>query len=187
MPDFKEALKKLFAQEKHRKLAIVAALIGIVLILFTGGINKSKSSKSPEKKPPVTFSTQSYTADLENRLTAMVSNIQGVGHAQIMVTLESSEETVYATEEKKNKEATEDKTGSENSKRRESDDQELRFIKVKDANGNEQALSVTQKQPKVKGVVVVCEGGADPEIRARVTDSLKAALNISAKRVFVTR
>lgn len=47
----------------------------------------------------------------------MVSSIKGAGNTKVLVTLENTEETVYATEEKKNKEATEDKTDGQLSKK----------------------------------------------------------------------
>ena len=117
----------------------------------------------------------------------MVSSIKGVGNTKVLVTLENSEETVYATEEKKNKEATEDKTDGQLSKKRESDDCEKKYITIKDADGTERALSVTQIQPTVKGVVVVCDGGDIPEVQQRVTEAIKTALNITSKRVYVTK
>ena len=72
-------------------------------------------------------------------------------------------------------------------KLKESDDFEIKYLKIIDANGAEQALSVTELQPSVKGVVVVCEGGDNKEVQEKVRDAVKTALNITSKRVFVTK
>lgn len=50
-----------------------------------------------------------------------------------------------------------------------------------------QGLLVTELQPTVKGVVIVCEGGDQPLVQQRVTDAVTIALNISSKRVCVTK
>lgn len=46
---------------------------------------------------------------------------------------------------------------------------------------------MTELQPTVKGVVIVCEGGDQPLVQQRVTDAVTIALNISSKRVCVTK
>ena len=42
-------------------------------------------------------------------------------------------------------------------------------------------------EPKVRGVVVVCEGGDDPLVVARVMNAVTKALNISSDKVCVTK
>ena len=178
-------LHEFFLKDKFRKIIIFTGVLGVVLIFLssffkTGDAKKIKAVSSNS-------STQEYVTQLENSLKDMVSSIKGAGNTRVMVTLENSEETVYATEEKKNKEATEDKTDGQLSKKRESDDCEKRYITIRDANGTEQALAVTQIQPTVKGVVVVCDGGDIPEVQQKISEAIKTALNITAKRVYVTK
>ncbi len=177
-------IQDLLLKDKFRKSIIVLGILGIVLIFFSGFF---KSTNKNNKKNNDDYSTQSYVAHLEMSLRDMISSIKGAGNTRVLVTLENTEETVYATEEKKNKQATEDKSEGQMSKKRESDDCEKKYITVRDADGTERALSVTQIQPTVKGVVVVCEGGDDPQVQQRVTDAIKTALNITSKRVYVTK
>ena len=42
-------------------------------------------------------------------------------------------------------------------------------------------------EPRVKGVVVVCEGGDRPEVVGKVVDAVTVALDISSARVSVSR
>ncbi len=42
-------------------------------------------------------------------------------------------------------------------------------------------------EPKVRGVVVVCEGGDDPLVVSRVMNAVTKALNISSDKVCVTK
>lgn len=177
-------IQDLLLKDKFRKIIIVLGILGIVLIFFSSffkGTNKNNEKNNDD------YSTQNYVAHLETSLRELISNIKGAGNTRVLVTLENTEETVYATEEKKNKQATEDKSEGQMSKKRESDDCEKKYITVRDANGTERALSVTQIQPTIKGVVVVCDGGDDPQVQQRVTDAIKTALNITSKRVYVTK
>lgn len=183
-------IKEFLLKDKFRKIIVIAGVLGIALIFFSGHLKSSskKREKAEFEQSGSSNSTQQYVNKLESSLKEMISSIKGAGNTKVLVTLESTEETVYATEEKKNKEATEDKTtDGQTSKKRESDDSEKKYITMKDADGTERALSVTQIQPTIKGVVVVCEGGNQPEVQQKITDAVKTALNITSKKVYVTK
>ena len=183
--DKNKKIHEFLLKDKFRKIIIFVGILGIALI-FISGFFKTEGAKKT-KSNSQNSSTKEYVFQLESSLREMVSSIKGAGNTKVLVTLENTEETVYATEEKKNKEATEDKPDGQLSKKRESDDCEKKYITIKDADGTERALSVTQIQPTVKGVVVVCDGGDIPEVQQRVTEAIKTALNITSKRVYVTK
>ena len=42
-------------------------------------------------------------------------------------------------------------------------------------------------EPKVRGVVVVCDGGDDPVVRSRVLEAVTKALSISSDKVCITK
>lgn len=187
--DKSKKVKEFLLKDKFRKIVVIVGVLGIALIFFSGHLkSSSKKREKAESAQNGSNSTQQYVSKLEGSLKEMISSIKGAGNTKVLVTLESTEETVYATEEKKNKEATEDKTtDGQTSKKRESDDSEKKYITIKDADGTERALSVTQIQPTIKGVVVVCEGGNQPEVQQKITDAVKTALNITSKKVYVTK
>jgi len=68
----------------------------------------------------------------------------------------------------------------------ERDDRQESIIVVDTENGR-QGLLVTEIQPTVKGVVVVCQGGDQPLVQERIINTITTALNISSKRVCVTK
>ena len=49
------------------------------------------------------------------------------------------------------------------------------------------AISAFAQVASVKGVVVVCPGGEEPVVQQRIISAVTTALDISSKRVFVTR
>lgn len=102
-----------------------------------------------------------------------------------MVTLENGVEYVYATQDKINTNRVEDTNGDSN-KVSQKDDSEKSIIVV-DTDQGRQGLLVTEIQPTVKGVVVVCQGGDNAAVSQRIVDAITTALNISSKRVCVTK
>ena len=172
-------IKELLIKDKLIKIIVFVGILGIILIFLSGFFKPNKTKKS--KLLQANDGTQEYAIKLENDLKDLLSNIKGAGNTRVLVTLENSTETVYATEEKKNKEATEDKTDGQLSKKKESDDCEKKYIKIKDADGTERALLVTQIQPTIKGVVVVCDGGDNPDVQQKISNAIKTALTAQQK------
>lgn len=182
----KNILTELCLNDKYKKVIIIAGIIGIALIFFSGFIKSEKKDQEVNQKAEST-SIDDYVKQLEVNLTNMVSCIKGAGDCKVMVTIENGAQTIYATEGKKNTEDTEDSSNGELRRRQKSDDSETKYITVKGPNGEEEALAITEVQPTVKGVVVVCSGGDDPEVQQRIINAVTTALNITTKRVCVTK
>ena len=183
-------MKKLFSGlggERGKNIIIIAGLLGIALIFLSSFI-KPASQDQKEQEESITITAEEYTHQLEQNLTEVISSIQGAGPSKVMVTLENGVQTQYATEEKNNSEASQEKdSNGETTRSQQSGDSEITYITVRDENGAERALEITEIQPTVKGMVVVCSGGEDPVVQQRVIDAVTTALNISSKRVCVTR
>ena len=184
----KEYFKKIISQKDYVKVAVIVGFFGIFLIFVSGMIPKKEKSLEVSKlKPDTSVSSETHRELLEKNLTYTVSKIEGAGNPTVLVTLENTAETIYATEERKNKEASEDKSSGEITRKKDSDDCEKKYITVKDSEGTEHALAVKKIEQKVKGVVIICPGGDDPIVKNRITEVVTTALNITSKRVCVTK
>lgn len=172
-------LLKWASGDKVRPILLIAGLLAIVLLGLSSFLD-NKNTKSSAAAPSV-MSADDYVAAMEEKLSAIVGSIEGAGPCRVMVTLENGVEYVYATQEKVNTDRQEDSGGVS-----QRDDTEQNIIVVETENGR-QGLLVTEIQPTVKGVVVICEGGDQPLVQERVVSTITTALNISSKRVCVTK
>lgn len=177
---------KLAENEMYRKIVIIVGLIGIALI-FLSGLFKNDQPEAKTVSSPNVISADQYAAQLESKLTDIVSRIQGTGSAKVLVTLERSTQYVYATEEKKSNQTTQDKSDGTTTKNEANDNTETTYTLVKGADGAQKALAVTEVQPIIKGVVVVCDGGDDPAVQQNVISAVTTALDITSVRVCVIK
>lgn len=182
--EFKNNILGLMTSKNRTQVIVAIGLIGLILI------SASSIFKKDSKKEHI--SSQNQTIErrrerLEQNLENIISSIEGAGKSKVLVTFENSTETVYATEEKKNKEASEDKAEGEVTRKKETDDCEKKYITIKDGEGTEHALAVTELEPKVKGVVAICPGGDNPIVKQRITEAVTTALNITSKHVCVIK
>lgn len=180
----------LFKVGKYKvNLNTVVFLLGMAGILLIG-----LSSLLPEKQQPAEAPDQgvletearAYAAQLEERLRDILEQTEGVGTARVMVTLENGYRQVYAKSEKVNNDTLEDIRAQDEKKTQEKQVTEQTYVLI-DGAGGKVPLVTARLEPEVKGVVVVCQGGADPLVVRRVVDTVRVALDISSSRISVAR
>lgn len=153
-----EKLKKWFGGTNKMRLLVALGVTGIVLIGLSEWWEKPVKTEDT-----LTVSARQIEEALEARVASLLSHIDGVGSCYVMVTLEQSAQQVYAAESA---------NGSE------------KVLTVTTDSGPV-GLSVTEIQPIIRGVVVVCDGGAEPSVRERVQTAVATAFNLSSRRVCV--
>lgn len=177
-----------FLSNKNYKNIVLALGFGGMLLIFCSNFFKPKLTEKTKSNETVTCSSYSdYTTNLENSLESVVSSIEGAGQSKVLLTLESGTETIYATEEKINKVTSEDKADNNTLRTKLSDDCEKKYITVRDSDGSEKALAVTELQPKIKGALIVCAGGDNPAVKQRIIESISTVLNLPTNRICVTK
>lgn len=88
-------LRAVLADEQKRvKLLVLMGLAGLALLAVSAWL-PAESTAPPAVQGE---STADYAAQLEQRLTALISRVEGAGKTVVMVTLESGSESVYATD-----------------------------------------------------------------------------------------
>ncbi len=175
MKEYAEKIKKIFQGEKGLRLIVILGLTGMALILFSSFPSKKESQKQQNKT--AVFSADNspaadqYRISMEKRLTELLSKMDGIGKAEVMITLSGSAEQIYAEEVR-------------SSKSDHSDQKEATYVITK-SGGNESALVSETRYPAVIGAVILCSSGDRAVIREKVSRAVSTALGIPASSVFV--
>lgn len=174
--------KKPFNAEFIKKIIIFAGIAGIVLI-FLSSFNFSGSKvENTESTINEQSTIDEYRANLCDELGNMLASMDGVGKTKIMITMESTTQTIYATEED-----TKSRTSSDSSAADTQTDSTKNYIIIREQNGGENGLTITKILPKIKGVLIICEGGDQANIKKNVTDAVSAALGVASSRICVSK
>lgn len=170
--------------KKNKKLVIICGIgiLGILLLLMSELVSGGGEKNAPAEQTTENAQELTYAQDIEERLSQIISSIDGAGKTKVMVTLENGTEQVYAANEKTASDSSSDADGSAG---KISDEKEYVIIET-DSKG-EQGLVIKLIQPKIRGVAVVCEGGDSDIIRREIQETVTAVLDISASRVYVTK
>ena len=162
--------------KNNPKILVIFGIIVIVLIMLTSII------KLPNKDEKyVQLDADTYAEQLENKLEETIITVNG-GSANVIVTLETGIEYIYASQVKSD-ESVKENSDTKNSETDGSKDES--YVIITDQDGKEQALVVTEIMPKIKGVVVSCSGGDNEYVSTKITSVVTTALNISEDMVCV--
>ncbi|MCL2053300.1 MAG: hypothetical protein FWG90_02510 [Oscillospiraceae bacterium] len=157
---------ELFKKPLFLKAAVGAGLIIMVLIAMYDG--KPKKADTPEINPDIHFvSSDLYAAQMEDRLRDVLMSIKGVGKAEVLLTLTSTEEFVYVETVKK--------SGAQ---------AEVSYV-ILDKGSQKEALVRKVNKPAVNGVIIVCEGGGNSKTSEKIHRAVSTALGIPTNRIFV--
>ncbi len=156
---------------------LILLIVGLVLLVF--GSN-SFNTKETQEVMSSEQSTNTTVTEYEEKLAKLISQVDGAGRVEVMVTLESKGETVYAKTETGD-EQIENDSGETSSRSGYSTE----YIIVEDENGNKTALVENEYEPAILGVAVLCEGGGDTSIISDITELVKVVMGISSNHIFV--
>lgn len=169
---------------KFVRIIIVLGLVGIGLILLSGLLPDKTNDEDNQTNSQVAYvSLAQYENNLEQSLADIISSIDGAGKTRVMLTMDSTVEQVYAT----------DKTMSQKDMVNSGEDTETNkdtsanstYITVELSDGTQQTVLLKEIQPRVRGVLVVCNGGDNSVVKEKIVDAVTKALDISSSRVSV--
>ncbi len=179
-------LNKLLGSERSITIIVICGIIGVGLVFISSHFEKPESNEQVQvtEDNDNTFATD-YKQSISEELGNMISSIEGAGKTKIMVTLGGTVRNIYATDTDINDKDSAKKTG-ENQNTDKQNTEKKKYILVREKDGSEKALSLGQLVPEIKGVLVICEGGDNEQVRERITDAVSAALNITRSHICVT-
>lgn len=187
MFDFKKLSEKLFSP-KGTKILLVVGFIGIALIalssfLPSGGKKSSAASSSTASGQ----SDAAYASELQSRLQKIISQINGVGRVDVMITFSSGTQYVYEQNQKQTTNKSSQSQDSGTRQTTENTDNEQQPVIVSGNSGEQQPIVKTQISPEVKGVVVVCDGADSPTVQESIINAVSTALSLDTNHVCVIK
>lgn len=173
-------IKKISEKTKlDPKILIVAALlIAGVLVLLLSEFSAGEKTDDEVALTNVSFDSEAYVSELENRLVSIISAIDGAGETRVMVTLESGGEDFYLNNSDYGENI---EISGENSYEKKDD-----YVIV-DGSSGQGGIIVRRSEPRVRGVAVVCKGAGSEYVKEQITRAVTALLDISSARVSVAK
>lgn len=167
---------------------LALACVGIVLMFF---------SASPEQQrtpPPLDNNSEAvlnpfglkgdYRERLESELEDRLRQVKGVKAVSVLITLESGSAMKYAQNTENTERSTTERDEAGGQREIKETTERKQLVVTRDGSG-EQTVVTEERQPKIKGVLIVARGAENLLIKERITIAVAAALDLPAHRISV--
>lgn len=169
-------ISQLIRGKNRVKVYTFLGVAAMLLILLSEILPSSDTSK--KKENPVTDKTadaSAHKAETEKKLAEMLSDIKDVGKAEVILSVEGSEEYIYA-EDVSSDRASRDADSSEKSQSK---------LVLTEQSGSKAPLVKKVLMPKFNGALVICDGGDSLSVKERVIKAVSAALDLPISKICV--
>ncbi len=165
--DWAAVTGKLTQGSRKYRYCLRVLLIGVGLMLIPER-ETAEDNAAPQETAPVESGTE-----LQEALAQILSQIDGAGEVQVMLTVASGEETVYQTDEKL--------SGGE------SGSQDRDTVIITDADRAESGLVRQVNPPVYLGAIVVCQGADRASVKLAIVDAVAKATGLDSTQISVLK
>lgn len=152
---------------KKYKYAVLVFIIGLILLLVPGKANQTAGS---------TTATQAIKTELtlEQKLSAVLSQVYGAGKVEVILTRAAGEEVIY-------------QTNKDRSVGNSAEQQKDSTVTITDSNRNQSGLIKQINPEKYLGAIVLCQGADEPAIRLVIVEAVSRITGLGANKISVLR
>ena len=158
---------------KHFEIIVAVLFCAILLVIYISTLNTDTTTQTDT----TSLTTEEYATFLENKLSSVLSDVNGAGKVSVMITLECGIEYVYATE---SEEVTNTTTSDDNTTTKTTSSENILLVTT---SGKSTPVVLKQNLPKVSGVIVVAYGASNISVRMELMNAVTSLLGVSAENV----
>ena len=157
------AWKEKLNQYKYVLLVMAA---GVLLLLLPGGGSKEHPEQSAGTAAEG-FDLESF----EDRLAMALSQVEGAGKAQVVLTLKNSGRKVLAQDTQR------DASGGASAS----------TVLVSGSDRSQEVVELQSTAPQFQGALVVCPGGDDPQVQLRLLKAVSVLTGLGSDRISICK
>ena len=154
----------------------VYGLLLLMAILFYG-IGDGWFRATPRDGPTVS------EASLEERLEDILGKMRGAGKVRVLITYATAGERVAATVSTLDESVSETSGGTTATRSEQS--REMRQPATVSTEGGQSPIILMEREPEIRGVIVVAEGAADPAVRLSLQRAVQAVTGVPLSSIEV--
>ena len=160
-------LKPLLDLARQLRFPLLVLLAGLVLLLLPSGGEKASDQEHAAQAPTAEAASYDLT-ELENRLARSLSAVEGVGEAEVLLTVSAQSRQVLAQDESQR-----------------GDEYSRTTVVLQGSDRQETTVTVQVLSPTFQGALVVCDGGGSARVRLNVVRAVSTLTGLGADHITV--
>ena len=180
-----------FIREAGMARLLICVAAGVFLLFLSIPVEKKEQKQEEQKIASETTventELNAYIENLENKLKAVLSNVDGIGEVEVMITAKSSKEKVTLKDtpySRKDKTET-DSTGGTRENVEISSEESSVMEKAED--GSESPYITKEVQPEIEGVVVIAQGADQKKVETEINEAVVALFDVPSHKIKVMK
>lgn len=155
---------KLIQELMKKEKLVVILLFGLLLMIAALPVKEKKDQEMPEeeKESENTFQEADWQEKMEERLTQVLEQVEGIGDTEVFLTCSGTEKKVVEKDETES-------------------------IYEKDARGNQSPYVVQEQYPQVTGVLIAAKGGDNPVVVQNIREAVQALFQVEPHKIKVMK
>ncbi len=132
-------------------------------------------------------SLEAYGEYLERRLSKALEYVEGVGQAEVVITLKSSGQKIVEKDQSSSSQASseEDQNGGTRETKNTASDKSSVYTQGSD--GSQTPYISKEMTPEIEGVLVIAEGGENAVVIQNITEAIQALFGVEAHKIKIMK
>ena len=187
MKDKKEWITKL---KEIGVLRLGLMIVSGIMLLVLSIPQKDTTEQKKEKKEQIVNETDDlevYIENMEERLTKVLEQVEGIGKVQVMITEKSSKEQIVLKDTPYNRKETEESDSQGGTRDSTEISSEESTVLEEQEDGSKNPYITMEMQPEIEGVLVIAQGAGNHKMIAEINEAVTALFSVPSHKIKVMK
>lgn len=193
---WKEILRQLKDKSRlpGKNQLLILLLVGILLVVIVIPTSDKKTADitGNTDNPENTGTSnpnfdEEYEQYLEKRISRALEYVQGVGKAEVMITLKSSGQKVVEKDQQSSSQTTEEEDSSGGTRSVRDNTTDKTSIYEQSSDGSQSPYVSKELTPEIEGVIVIAQGGDNAVVVQNITEAIQALFGVEAHKIKIMK
>lgn len=168
---------------------LILLLVGILLMVIVLPVpDGGEGSEEENNKTDVKITDAGdYEAYLEEKTARTLQYVEGVGKAEVMITLKSSSQKVIEKDQQSSSQTTEEEDSEGGTRTLNDISSDKTSIYEQNSDGSQSPYVSKELTPEIEGVVVIADGGDNAVVVQNITEAVQALFGVEAHKIKIMK
>lgn len=180
-----------FIREAGMARLLICVAAGVFLLFLSIPVEKKEQKQEEQKIASETTventELNAYIENLENKLKAVLSNVDGIGEVEVMITAKSSKEKVTLKDTPYSRKDTTETDSTGGTRENVEISSEESSVMEKAEDGSESPYITKEVQPEIEGVVVIAQGADQKKVETEINEAVVALFDVPSHKIKVMK
>ena len=131
--------------------------------------------------------TSDYEAYLEEKTARTLQHVEGVGKAEVMITLKSGAQKIIEKDQQSSSQTTEEEDSQGGTRTSNDISSDKTSVYEQNSDGSQSPYVSKELSPEIEGVVVIADGGDNAVVVKNITEAVQALFGVEAHKIKIMK